>query len=62
LTPAVAVLILTVAWKIFKGSGDDVIGWQSLALGGAGLVALLLEVPAPLVLLTCGILGTFLFK
>jgi chromate transporter len=40
LTPAVAVLILTVAWKIFKGSGDDMIGWQTLALGGAGLVAL----------------------
>ena len=62
LTPAVAVLIMTVAWKIFRGSGDDVIGWQSLALGGASLVALLLEVPAPLVLLTCGIVGTFLFK
>jgi chromate transporter len=62
LTPAVAVLILTVAWKIFKGSSDDVIGWQSLALGGAGLVALLLDVPAPFVLLTCGILGTFIFK
>ena len=62
LTPAVAILILTVAWKIFRGSGDDVIGWQSLALGSAGLVALLLEVPAPLVLLACGIAGTFLFK
>jgi len=62
LTPAVAVLILTVAWKIFMGSGKEVIGWQSLALGGAGLVALLWEVPAPLVLLACGILGTFIFK
>jgi chromate transporter len=62
LTPAVAILILTVAWKIFKGSGDNVMGWQSLALSGAGLIALLLEVPAPLVLLTCGIVGTFLFK
>ena len=62
LTPAVAVLILTVAWKIFKGSGEDMIGWQTLVLGGAGLVALLLEAPAPLVLLACGIVGTFLFK
>jgi chromate transporter len=62
LTPAVAVLILTVAWKIFKGSGDDVIGWQTLTLGGAGLIALLLEAPAPLVLLACGLVGTFLFK
>jgi chromate transport protein ChrA len=62
LTPAVAVLILIVAWKIFKGSGEDVIGWRTLTLGGAGLIALLLEAPAPLVLLACGIAGTFLFK
>lgn len=62
LTPAVAILILTVAWKIFKGSGDSGIGWQSLALGVAGLIALLLEVPAPFVLLACGLIGTFLFK
>lgn len=63
LTPAVAVLILTVAWKIFKGSGGDAgITWEILALAGAGLVALLLEVPAPFVLLACGIVGTFLFK
>ncbi len=61
LTPAVAVLILTVAWKIFRGNTEDAISWQSLVLGGAGLIALLLEVPAPLVLLACGIIGTFLF-
>jgi chromate transporter len=62
LTPAVAILILTVAWKIFRGSGDNDIGWQSLALGAAGLIAFLFEVPAPLVLLACGLIGTFLFK
>jgi chromate transporter len=62
LTPAVAILILTVAWKIFRGSGEGAIGWQVLALGGVGLVALLLKAPAPLVLLACGIAGTFLFK
>jgi chromate transporter len=61
LTPAVAVLILTVAWKIFRGKTDDPISWQVLALGVAGLVALLLEIPAPLVLLACGVIGIFLF-
>lgn len=61
LTPAVAVLILTVAWKIFRGSADAGISWQSLVLGGAGLIALLFEVPAPLVLLACGVVGIFLF-
>ena len=34
----------------------------AVALGGVGMVALLLEAPAPLVLLACGIAGTFLFK
>ena len=62
LTPAVAVLILTVAWKIFRGNTDDPIGWQVLALGGVSLIALLMEIPAPFVLLACGIAGTFLFK
>jgi chromate transporter len=61
LTPAVAVLILTVAWKIFRGNTQDPISWQVLALGAAGLVALLLEIPAPLVLLACGVVGVFLF-
>ena len=61
LTPAVAVLILTVAWKIFRGSANDVVGWQTLVLGGISLVALIMEIPAPLVLLACGIAGTFLF-
>jgi chromate transporter len=61
LTPAVAVLILTVAWKIFRGNTQEAISWQVLALGGAGLVAFLLEIPAPLVLLVCGVVGVFLF-
>jgi chromate transport protein ChrA len=62
LTPAVAILILTVAWKIFRGSAGEFIGWQTLAIGGVSLIALLLEIPAPFVLLACGIAGTFLFK
>jgi chromate transporter len=61
LTPAVAVLIMTVAWKIFRGNTSEPINWQVLALGGAGLVALLMEIPAPLVLLACGLIGIFLF-
>ena len=62
LTPAVAILILTVAWKIFFGSGKDPVGWQTYAIGGVSLVALLFELPAPLVLLACGIVGTLIFK
>jgi chromate transporter len=62
LTPAVAVLIITVAWKIFRGSVKDALGWESLALGGVSLAALLLDAPAPLVLLACGVVGVFLFQ
>lgn len=62
LTPAVAVLIALVAWKIFRGNVENPISWPVLALGGAGLVALLLEIPAPLVLLACGVIGVFLFR
>lgn len=60
LTPAVAVLILTVAWKIFNSNGE--FGWQALLLAGVSLVALLRNAPAPLVLLASGIAGIFLFK
>jgi len=62
LTPAVAVLILLVAWKVLKsGVGAD-FDWRVVSLGAAGLVAFLFEVPAPLVLLAGGIIGTLLFK
>lgn len=61
LTPAVAVLMLFVAWKIFKG-GDGALCWQTLLIGAASLVALLLQLPAPLVIFVAGLLGVFLFR
>ena len=62
LTPAVAVLILTVAWKVLKGGMTVDFDWRIAALGGAGFVAYLVDVPAPLVILTAGLIGTFIFK
>jgi chromate transporter len=61
LTPAVAILILTVAWKVLNGSGNN-FDWRFIALGGASLIAYLFEAPAPLVILAAGLIGTFLFK
>ncbi len=61
LTPAVAILMLFVAWKVFKG-GNGGLGWQSLLIGGASLVALLFELPAPLVIFCAGLVGVFLFR
>ena len=62
LTPAVAVLIITVAWKVLNsGTGGD-LSWIVVAMGGLSLIAYLYEVPAPLVLLVSGLIGTFLFR
>ncbi|MGD8405943.1 MAG: chromate transporter [Anaerolineales bacterium] len=61
LTPAVAVLMLFVAWKVLTGSSDGGFNWQMVTLSGASLVALVLDAPAPLVLLVAGILGIFIF-
>ena len=61
LTPAVAVLMLFVAWKVLTGSNEGIINWQMAALSGASLIALILKAPAPLVLLAAGILGIFIF-
>ena len=61
LTPAVAVLMLFVAWKVFTGGNGGTVNWQMSLLGLASLIALILDAPAPLVLLAAGILGVFIF-
>jgi chromate transporter len=61
LTPAVAVLMLFVAWKVFIGGNSGTANWQMGALGLASLIALIFNAPAPLVLLAAGILGVFIF-
>jgi len=61
LTPAVAILIFTVAWKVLKSGVGSEFDWIVLTLGGASLVAYLFEIPAPIVILICGVIGTLLF-
>lgn len=61
LTPAVTVLMLFVAWKVFRGANDGIVNWQMAVLGLASLIALILDAPAPIVLLVAGILGIFIF-
>jgi chromate transporter len=61
LTPAVAVLIFTVAWKVLKSGAGNEFDWIVLGLGGASLAAYLFDLPAPLVILVCGVIGTILF-
>jgi len=61
LSPAVAVLMVLVAWQVFN-SDNSTIGITTLVIGGVSLVALLLKAPPPLVLLGAGILGIIFFR
>jgi chromate transporter len=59
LTPAIVMVILFSAWKIFQ-KGDT--GWLGWLIGAASLIALLLEAPARIVVLAAALLGVFLFS
>jgi len=61
LSPAVAVLMVVVAWNVFSGDSNG-IGGITLAIAGVSLVALLLKAPPPLVLLGAGLLGVIFFR
>jgi chromate transporter len=61
LTPAVAVLMVIVAWQIFRGENGGM-SWITIVLAGGSLLAFLLKVPPPLVLLASGIFGIILFR
>lgn len=61
LAPAVAVLMLLVAWQVFQGeSGGRLV--ISIAIAALSLAAYLLKAPPPLVLLTAGLLGIIFFR
>lgn len=62
LTPAVSVLILTVAWKVISSGESNGLDWRFIGLGAASLIAFLFDLPAPLVVLVSGLLGTLLFR
>jgi len=62
LAPAVAVLIVVVAWQIFRSESTKTIQARALIIAGLSAIALWFQVPSPLVLLGAGILGVFLFR
>jgi chromate transporter len=61
LTPAVAVLMVVVAWQIFRGE-DSSLTSPGLVIAALSLAALLLKAPPTLVLLGAGILGIVIFR
>jgi chromate transporter len=60
LTPAISVLMLFTAWKIFEKGGDT--GWAGWAIGLASLAAMILNAPARFVVLIAGLVGVFLLS
>ena len=60
LTPAISVLILFTAWKIFETGSES--GWVAWAIGAVSLVAMFLQAPARIVLVVAGLLGVLLLR
>ena len=60
LAPAISVLMLFTAWKIFqKGGATD---WRGWAIGIVSLVCMVLKVPERLVVVLAAVVGIFLFS
>jgi chromate transporter len=62
MSPAVAALIVIVAWELFRVGQSKSIGRRTLLIAALSAVALWFEIPSPLVLLGAGILGVILFR
>lgn len=62
LAPAVAMLIVVVAWQIFRSESTKTIQTRALFIAGLSALAFWFNVPSPLVLLGAGILGVILFR
>ncbi len=61
LAPAVAVLMVMVAWQVFSGEKGSSLLVSSLIAAGS-LIAFLLKVPAPVVLLAAGLIGVVVLR
>jgi len=61
LSPAVAALIVVVAWELFRASARKKIDRRALMIAALSAVAFWFEVPSPLVLLGAGMLGILIY-
>ncbi|RJP51930.1 MAG: chromate transporter [Anaerolineaceae bacterium] len=62
LGPAVAMLIVVVAWQIFRSESAKSIKKRALIIGLLSAAAFWLDIPSPLVLVGAGMLGVILFR
>lgn len=61
MSPAVAALIVVVAWELFRATSPKGIDRRAMVIAALSAVAFWLEVPSPVVLLGAGILGVMLY-
>jgi chromate transporter len=61
LSPAVAALIVVVAWELFRASTRRKIDGRAWFIAAFSAIALWFEMPSPMVLLGAGILGVILY-
>jgi len=61
LGPAVAMLIVVVAWQIFRTESTKSLQWRTLLIAALSAVGFWLDIPSPFVLLGAGLLGIILF-
>ena len=62
MSPAIAALIIMVAWELFHIGKTKKIDRRALFIAALSAVALWFDAPSPLVLLGAGILGVILFR
>lgn len=62
MSPAIAALIIMVAWELFHVGKTKKIDRRALFIAALSVLAFLFEIPSPLVLLSAGMLGVFLFR
>lgn len=62
LGPAVAMLIVVVAWQLFRTESIKSFQMRSIFIAAASAFAFWFDIPSPLVLLGAGMLGIILFR
>lgn len=62
MTPAIVVLLVLVAWQLFRSASPKSITWRPMLLAGLSFLALYLGTAPQYVLIGAGILGVILYK
>ena len=62
MTPAIVVLLVLVAWQLFRAAGPKSIEWRPMLLAALSFVALYVGIAPQYVLIGAGILGVILYS